>query len=260
MIMKMKNFAKSNALFVAACAVGFLGLLLAPAAFAHHIWIETAKSSQAGEPVEIMLCYGEFPHREKAGGRLEEIRGVKLLVSAPGGVEDPIVLAEEGNHYRGTMSLKAVGRYNILATLDRGVVDWSKNGIGVVRAIYFSRTQLGHSENQAPEGESKLGNYLELDVVPVTENLRPVVGSEAAVRVLFRQKPLADAKLVVHAGDGWMEELKTDAWGVTVFPVEREGWHVVEVIYQEPIAGEYEGKKYQATRYRATLSLLARKP
>ncbi len=258
--MKMKKFPKRVALFVVLSAVGFLSLLLAPTAFAHYTWIETTKSSQAGERVEIQLCYGEFPHREKAGGRLEEIRGVKLWVSAPGGGEDPVVLAEEGNHYRGTMNVKAVGRYNILATFDRGVVDWSKNGIGVVRAIYFSRTQVGQSENQAPEGESKLGNYMELDVVPVTENLMPVVGSEVVVRVLFHQKPLADAKLVVHAGDGWMQEVKTDAWGIAAFPIEREGWHVVEVIHQEPVAGEYEGRKYQATRYRATLSLFARKP
>lgn len=258
--MIVKAFPKKAAFFVAVSTIGFLSLLLAPTALAHYIWSETTKSSQGGERVEILLCYGEFPHREKAGGRLEEIRGVKLWVSAPGGVEDPVVLATEGNHYRGTTSLKAVGRYNILATFDRGVVDWSKNGIGVVRAIYFSRTQVGHSENQAPAGGSKLGKYLELDVVPVTDNLMPVVGSEVVVRVLFQQKPLAGAKLTFHAGNGWMREVTTDAWGVAALPIEREGWHVVEVIHQEPVAGEYEGKKYQATRYRATLSLLAQKP
>ncbi|MBI1746551.1 MAG: DUF4198 domain-containing protein [Acidobacteria bacterium] len=232
------------------------GFMLMPSVLeAHYIWIAAEAKLSPGKTKEVSLCYGEFPHRERAGRRLEEIAGIKAWVRSPSGTVTAIALAEEGNSYSAPIAPKEVGIYNITAVVDRGVVDWTKYNLGVVRAIHYARAQLALSEEEKPEAEDNLGPYLDLDIVPVTETVNPAAGSPATVRVMFKGKPLPHSKVIVHADNDWMREIKADAWGIATFTTPQAGHYVVEVIYTDWTPGEYQGKKYEATRHRATLSL-----
>lgn len=234
---------------------------------AHYIWIETEPQSKPGEVQEVHFYYGEYHEflREEAGGRLEEIDGIKAWVIDPDGKKIEVALAKEKNHFKGAISPKKAGRYNITASnLEREVVDWSKHDIGIVRPTYYARTQfISFEKGRVSESEEEIKDFLELDIVPVTkfldplkETISPQVGEEVALRVFFKAKPLAEAKLSAYAFNGWLKELRADSGGITRFVPLWKGRYVIECIYLEKTPGEFKGKRYEAIRHRATFTIM----
>ena len=69
-------------------------------------------------------------------------------------------------------------------------------------------------------------------------------------------KPLPKTKAVIYAPNDWEKEYKTDDAGQIKMALPWKGQYAIEVIYKEPSAGEFEGKKFDAFRHRAILTVV----
>lgn len=213
-------------------------LSLAPAAFAHYLWIE-----RDGELVRVY--FGEVNEvREQSPGRLDEIVAPRLAAVADDGVERELAMERR----RGSFAAPAPGGAgSLVATETRyAVQDWTRHGIGVVKPMFYARSSAWPARSPLPAATA-----MRLDV-------RPAPGTAGAVEVLFDGKPLAGAKVVVHAPNGWDQEQKADEQGRARVAMPWRGQYVVEVIHKEAAAGEFEGKRFEAVRHRATLSVVKR--
>lgn len=211
---------------------------LAPAAFGHYLWIERDGAS-------ARLYFGEVNEvREQSPGRLDDIVAPRLLAISADGAERELTVVRK----RGSFALAgAPAAADLIATEGRyAVQDWTRHGIGIVKPMFYARTSAWPAR-AAPARSAAM----RLDV-------RPVAGLPRAIEVVFDGKPLAGAKVVVHAPNGWDQEHKTNEKGQAHVAMPWRGQYVFEVIHKEAVPGEFEGKRYDATRHRATLTVSQR--
>lgn len=213
---------------------------LLPAAQAHYIWIERSAHT-------ARLYFGEVAEvREQSPGRMDDIRAPKawaLSTAVPNsGGTDHALNVERTQHYftlGGSLTPQLIARETHYP-----VKDWSANGLGLVKPMFYAR----HSAwplKQTIAAPSELP----LDI-------QPVLGSADAFQVLFNGKPLANTKLVVYAPNDWQQDHKTDEAGRVRLALPWRGQYVLEAIYKESQAGEFEGKPFDSIRHRATLTVV----
>ena len=115
-----------------------------------------------------------------------------------------------------------------------------------------------YASKQINIGNSNLKNdvnniiYPELVIVPYPSKDK----SQPTFQLLYNNKVFVNAKLSVHAPKEWSKEYKTDNNGVFSFNPICNGQYVIECIYKEDKAGTFKGKNYEATRHRATYTLI----
>lgn len=212
-------------------ALGAVLLLAASAAQAHYLWLER-------DGKRSFLYFGEVNEvREQSPGRLDEIPAPSVW-SLERGAWQPRQLVRRAAAFAidgrpGTDLVAVEGRY--------AVQDWTKHGLGVVKPMFYAR----------------IGQWTMRQPVPAVPELRldiqPVPGTASTVRVLFDGTPLAGAKLVVHAPNGWDQDHKAGEDGRVQLQLPWRGQYTLEVIHREPASGEFEGRRYEAVRHRGTL-------
>jgi hypothetical protein len=211
------------------------GLTFALPAAAHYIWVEQDEMHHA------RLYFGEYQEQERevSGGRLDEIKGPRAWLLDVSGKRQEIKVARKDNYFDlGVIPNR--GSSVLAEELAYEVKDWTKPGIGIVKPMFYARFSplLGRSAAK-PE--------LALDILP--EN-----GSPNAFTVYFQNAPLVKAKVMVYAPNFWMQEHPTDESGKVNITTPWPGQYVLEVIYLEKHPGEFQGKKFEAFRHRATLT------
>ncbi len=210
------------------------GLGFALPAAAHYIWIEQDEMHHA------RLYFGEYQdqEREVSGGRLDEIKAPRAWVLDANGKRQEVKVARKDNHFDLGM-IPNRGSSVLAEELAYEVKDWTKPGIGIVKPMFYARfSPLPERSGTKPE--------LMLDILP---------GSEAhAFTAYFRNAPLAKTKVMVYAPNFWMQEHPTDENGKVKITTPWPGQYVLEVIYLEKQAGEFQGQKFEAFRHRATLT------
>lgn len=224
--MQPRNFLRS----VAAAATLLTHL---PAAQPHYLWLES-------EGAGARLYFGEVNEvRERSPGRLDEIAAPRVRTA--GGA--PIAVQRRA----GDFALDGrVGTDLVAFETGYEVKDWTASGIGVVKPMFYARHTAWPVRQAVPATPE-----LRLDV-------QPVRGARDVVRILFDGQPLAAAKLVVHAPNGWDREHKADEQGRVTLALPWRGQYVLEAIHKEIAPGEFEGRKYEAQRHRATLAFVRR--
>lgn len=213
------------------------GLLFAASspASAHYLWLELQGQG-------ARLYFGEVNEvREQSPGRLDDIpqpRVWSVPAAAAGAAE------HRAARLRGAFAVDSAVGPNLVA-MESGypVQDWTRLGLGIVKPVFYARLSPWPASAVVPAAPE-----LRLDV-------QPVPGS-GAVRVLFDGKPLAGAKLAVHAPNGWDQEQKADAEGQVLLALPWRGQYVLEVIHREPAAGEFQGRRFESVRHRATLTIV----
>ena len=210
------------------------GLLCLPlAGKAHYLWIESET------PTEARVYFGEFVEdvREKAGGRLDEREKLegKLAVADKA---TALKFEKKPDHF--AVKLEQPSGWLLVQDLADGVKDWTKSDIGIVKPMFYARAAVANKP--APAKSALL-----LDILPTGQDANQL-------RVVFKDQPLANAKVLVSAPNLWMQELKTDDAGQVKISTPFPGRYVIEVIHKERTPGEFEGKAYEAIRHRATYS------
>lgn len=215
-------------------------LFAALPASAHYIWIEQDGSHQS------RLFFGEYQEgeREKSPGRLDEITKPQAWTIEAGGKHKALEVTRRADHF--DLGVIRHGASTVIAE-ERGyeVKDWSKNGHGVVKPMFYAR--YGSFEVKAP-GKPELG----LDILP-----EPTNGSASRTfTVYFHNSPLVKATIKIHGPNLSTQEQTTDENGEATISTGSAGQYVLEVIHRETQPGEFEGKNYEAIRHRATLTFI----
>ncbi len=215
-----------------ALSIGIALLAVALPASAHYIWIER----QGGR---ARLYFGEYQdnEREKAGGRLDEIRGPRAWFLDRHGQRRELPADKRADHFD-------LGPVNAAAVFAEEpgyeVRDWTRFGYGVSKPMFYARyATRGAVSAQEPQ--------LTLDVLPLDTR---------RLRVTFRGLPLAKAKVTVYAPNTWLQERRTDERGEVSIATPWPGQYVIEVTHVERQPGQFDGKSYENLRHRMTLSVL----
>ncbi len=232
----LKNFLR-----VKLAALSLAALCALPSvAQAHYIWIERSANT-------ARLYFGEVAEvREQSPGRMDDIRAPKAwavgaAVPSSGGADHALNVERTQHHFTltGALTPQLIARETLYP-----VKDWSANGLGIVKPMYYAR-----NSNWPLKRAIATASELPLDI-------QPVPGSADAFQVLFNGKPLANTKLVVYAPNDWQQDHKTDDTGRVRLALPWHGQYVLEAIYKESQAGEFEGKAFDSIRHRATLTVV----
>lgn len=213
---------------IGAALVGGM-LFAACGAQAHYLWLE----AEAGE---TRVYYGEAEGglREKSPGKLDSMGLPHAFVAAGDGRATALAVSRSAGHFTVAGGEQAA----ILASEESGSVrDLSKFGLGLAKSNYYAR--YGQPRAQAAAAA------LMLDVAGDQPN---------RLTVLYRGRPLKDAKVEVIAPNTWVQEHKTDAEGGVVINTPWRGHYVVHVLHLDPTPGVFEGKRYDTLRNHFTYS------
>ena len=225
---------------IAALAVlaGFAAVT-ASSAGAHYIWIERdAKSAK--------LYFGEVNEvREKSPGRMDSIKAPTAWAGKP---DAALTVNRTPAHFAlvgaSGASATPLGPQLLATEAGYGVQDWTRQGIGIVKPMFYAR-HSAFPVVATPEAQHKL------DIVPVG-------GSRDTFQVFLGGKPLAKTKVNLYAPNDWSQDHSTGEDGTVKLPLPWRGQYVLEVIQKEDSVGEFEGKKFDAYRHRAILTIVKR--
>jgi len=236
-----ENIMVINISRLKSAALGLAVLCALPlVANAHYIWIERSAK-------DARIYFGEVAEvREQSPGRLDDIKAPRAWALAAAGSDAGGAGHElSAKRTRRYFALEGVLTPQLVASeVNYPVNDWSAYGIGIVKPMYYARHSVWPLRKP-------MAAVPELKV-----DIQPVVGSQDTFLVLFNGKPLAKNKIVVYAPNDWEQEHKTDEAGRVKLALPWRGQYVLETIYKEPVSGEFEGKKFDAIRHRATLTVV----
>lgn len=206
------------------------GLLLATGtARAHYLWLE---ADEAG----AYVCYGEAEAdlREKSPGNLDGMNAPRVFAVQGNGIT-ALSVNRTAEHFALTGGSPAA---TLLASEESaGIRDLSKYGLGMAKSNYYARHGLPHGY----EAEASLT----LDVAGRNPN---------QLTVLYRGRPVKDAKVEVIAPNTWVQEHKADALGNVTINTPWRGRYVVHVLHVDPTPGVFEDKRYDTLRNHFTYS------
>jgi hypothetical protein len=205
------------------------GLLWAPSALAHHLWLEPDGSG-------AKLYFGEFDEnlREASPGLLDRFKPLPEA-RAVGAATQPLKVEKQPNAFAISGTIGAGD--SIVA--EQGRVAERKQDGKVVRTLgILAARWVPDFAERAP--------VLTLDVVPT--------GKAGAFRVVHDGKPLAKAKLELKAESGWQRELRTDEQGLVTAALPWRGTYVIEIEHVEEKAGGEAANAYDRKRFVTSLS------
>lgn len=213
---------------------------------AHGYWLEVKGNGQVGQAVTVQLYFGEYENnlREK-GKMLASMSDFRAYGLDPTGQRVEIPLRQTETCWEGSFTPAQAGTYQVLAVNDtRGVQDWTRHGLGVVRPVEYLRQHY------------VAGRPSDVAVQPLPVDVTAEWGK--AVRLTARKdgKPLAKTSLTVLNPEGWEKKLTTDAQGVAAFQPAGKGLYVVELDERDKTPGTFGGKEHQGVRTKFALSLM----
>lgn len=209
-------------------------LFVTGAAHAHYLWIELGDTG-------AKLYYGEADAllKEKSPGKLDNIKAPQAFVAdASSGNPKAVTVNRAAGHFTIGSNKGAPAILVIEESLD--VRDLTKSNLGFAKSNYYAR----HGQPDASNGSA---TQLVLDVQGASPN---------ALTVLYRGRPLKDAKLEVIAPNTWVQEHKTNAQGMVEINMPWRGQYVVHVLHIDKTPGEFAGKKYDALRNHFTYTFV----
>ena len=233
---------------------------------AHFVWIESPSALPPNQPTIIKAYFGEYQEslKEQTGGRLDERAGLISWLLEPNGNKRALDISQESNHFQIPVTLSKPGAYSLLAIdQEEPVRDGTPYpSIGMwYKPMFYARTQFSiAAPPAASEHHTQTAETLPLDIVPSqpasskTSNSL-TVNETMELQVIFKGQPLAKAKPVAHAPNGWSKELETNDSGVTQFTPPWPGTYVLDYLNLEKISGTFQHTSYEAIRHRATLTI-----
>jgi len=242
--------------------------LLAATALAHDFWIEPAKYRVAkDEVVKLPLrvgveCVGDPVSRD-------DLRIEKFVVLGPDGVRD--VAGEDGRDPAGRFTPTKDGVYVVAyrdkrlsieieaAKFEAYLKDEGLDAVAKIRAerketskpgfeVYSrcAKTLLFVGEG-SKEGHDRVAG-MRLEIVPETNPYVVPAGSALAFRVVFEDKPLADALVVARnrTSPKGVVSARTDADGRVKLTLERAGEWMVKCVHMVPASKQDTGMDWES--------------
>lgn len=206
---------------------------IAPAAQAHHVWLE-----QDGKTVKLQ--FGEFGlnQRETTPGLLDKFvapRATLLKAAA----ETPLTLEKTASGYVVGGASLAAG--DAIVAEDNAYPGWETTKDGTTRQhIWIPAARLATSfAAQQPK--------LALDIVPT--------GTPGEFKVFYKGQPLPKAKVAITVPSGWSKEALADANGAIKFDMPWKGVYVLETAHTDKTGGERAGVQYASASHTSSLTV-----
>lgn len=230
---------------------------------AHFPWTETTGIASLGKEHLVNVFFGEvnFNQYEVAGGRLDEMDGLKTIVLTPNKERKELSLKKQKDRFTTSFTPNEPGVYQILATNEvANVMDLRKSQLGIVKPMYYTRQIVSCPDKSGndPVKSATLTPYFDLDLIPVlsnSENNAFKVNTKVDFYSYFKKAPVKGGKIYVHAPNGWSKELDADEKGLCSFVPLWEGQYVIDWVYTENSPGTYNNKFFESFRHRAILTL-----
>ncbi|NYT41406.1 DUF4198 domain-containing protein [Sphingomonas sp. R-74633] len=197
-------------------------LLIAAPVAAHEVWVEKDANGPAriylGEPNEAVPAKGdpEFPKLQKP-----------QLVGATG------ALTRRDNHIEAVVA----GAGDVRVRDDAVFAPWVA-GEGKQGAIFYARA-----------GRAETSHQLDLELVPVAAN-------GDSFTLMFRGKPLANAKLSIITPDRWQKHFTTDAEGRVTAPQLGAGRYLLSASHTEQVPAKLGGQDVASVMHISTLTFV----
>lgn len=212
-------------------AVAALGIVAAGTASAHHIWLEVDGDG-------ARLYFGEFGEnlREASPGSLDRLQPQAHLSTAAGA--QPLAIDRKPQAFALGGPIPAGA--SVIAEDTRYPVSERKRDGATTRSIYQPAAR--YVPDRAPRAP-----VLTLDVVPI---------DGGRFRVLFKDKPLAKAKVEVITPSGWGRELHAGEDGSFAVDLPWRGLYVLEVQHADRTPGKRGDDAYDVVNYVTSLSVV----
>lgn len=209
-----------------------LAILAAPAAHAHHVWLE-----QDGKTVKLQ--FGEFGlnQRETTPGLLDKfVAPTATLIGTSG--ERALTVTKSAGGF--VLSGAPAAGESIVAE-EGNYPSWETTKDGNVSThvwIPAARLATGFGAQQPK---------LALDIVPT--------GTAGQFKVFYKGQPLPKAVVNATVPSGWAREATTDAQGAVQFDLPWRGVYVLEAKHTDKTGGERAGKTYASASYVTSLTV-----
>jgi len=195
------------------------------------------------------------------------------LVQGPDGNTREIAAEPHGGPYNVKFPTPAQGSYNVY--FSRRALAQDTLNVSLAKAEVMSASMRhGTSKDAAarlvvPRTESRMpAEIVRERKDKETPFTRLNYGDAIAFQILRGGQPVQNARVTFTSGQGWSNSVQSDEDGRAVFTLIRDyypdDWdlfdkrhrktYLVAASFSTPEAGEYQGGKYAATRYTATLS------
>jgi len=218
------------------------------------------------KPARLVLCHGKFPHAGQGGnvtGGTIKLSSVKAWIRSPDGSVSKAGLTHEKETVAldfpsGLNPARLNGIYLVCARMDAGSVDIDSDGRNET-VHYYSKYLIYHQSDGGVRGDKQDVFFKDAEKIPLEIGPLDDPGTEEKafcvnagyqearkkhrMKVLYNEKPLADAKVVILTESGWEKMVKTDAEGTfSILPVEdkeKAERCLYTVAYKDPSTGEY---------------------
>lgn len=206
---------------------------IAPAAQAHHVWLE-----QDGKTVTLQ--FGEFGlnQRETTPGLLDKLVAPRATLLKASG-ETGLRLEKTARGYVVGGASLAAG--DAIVAEDNAYPGWETTEDDTTRQhIWIPAARLATSfAAQQPK--------LALDIVPT--------GTPGEFRVFYKGRPLPKAKVAITVPSGWSKEALADANGAVKFDLPWKGTYVLETAHTDKTGGERAGVQYASASHTSSLTV-----
>jgi uncharacterized GH25 family protein len=249
-----------------------LTALMPATASAHDAWVQVNTNLvRGGDVVHVDLLLGNHGngHRDfKQAGKLPA-EGNDLSVIDPDGkrfdVRDRLIdtgYAPQEGYWTTRFEPTKPGLYVVAHRSDRVMSYAPERSIKGAKTYFVVSASLDRPSANNPGFDRPLGHELEL--VPVLNPVTPMgPGSPVRVRLLYKGRPLAGERVsfiprgaVLNPGFDERFERQTDVKGEAEFEPTEANYYLIVAHKTEPKAGGVvDGKRYEFTKYGATLNL-----
>lgn len=259
----MKNLMKFRKPLITFSALAGIYMICS----AHFIWTETSGIAAMGKEHLVNLFFGEinFDKKEIAGGRLDEMDGLKSFYLNPKNEEKELQLTKQKDRFTVKFTPDQSGIYQVLTTNAVGkVMDLRKSNLGIVKPMYYSRQIVfcPDKTNSDILKTSTIKPYFDLDLIPDFSNSKLntfSVSQPINFYSYFKKLPVKGGKIFAYAPNGWSKEIEADDKGLCSFTPLWEGQYVIDWVYTDNTPGNSNDKAYEATRNRAVLTIMVGK-
>jgi uncharacterized GH25 family protein len=209
-----------------------VGLLAVAAAQAHFPFIVP---EEGGTTAKVVFSDDLAPDTKVD---IEKLAGTKLTLRDSGGKDTPLDWKKADGFYQ--VTVPGAGSRVVYGVTEYGVLQ--KGEAKPFRLTYLPKAVLG----PAPTMVAAVGGPLKVEIL-VSAGL-----GKTKFQVLHEGKPVHEAEVTVLLPGGTKKAVKTDSTGFTP-TFDATGRYGAFARVTEPKAGEHAGKKYDETRYYATL-------
>lgn len=235
--------------------VSLLLILTATSTQAHMLWFNTNQhKADPGETVWLEIGWGhKYPRHEAINeGWIERVYALD-----PKGQEVPVEKIFPA-FYRFTPTTK--GTYRVIANLKSGFLSITKQGhklgskkdvTDVVSCFQYIMNAKGLIEVGKKKDSFSRESGVPLEIIPLKDPAGLKVGDTLPVKVMFRGKPLAGAKVQgIYSGFKtdekihWAMEEETDSEGIVHVKLSAKGQWLLKTGHKTPYPDKAEADEY----------------